>query len=142
MWAFTPQEKRGTLFLLVTLVVGTAVLSYQKYNPTFAPELLRRNFPEAKSKTLAGQPNPSFSDSMPKVSTVSKEVLQPNVKLNLNTATQEELEKLPHLGPVLATRIVNYRYEKGGFNSIEEIIKVKGIGKKIFAEIKEYLILE
>ncbi len=130
------------LFLLITLVVGAAVLSYQKYNPTFAPELLQRNFPEAKSKISASQPNLSFSDSAPKVSTVSKDILPLNGKLNLNTTTQEELERLPGIGPALAKRIIDYRYEKGGFDSIEEIKNVKGIGKKIFAEIKEHLILE
>ena len=130
------------LFLLVTLVAGAAVLSYQKYNPAFAPELLQRNFPEAKSKISASQPNLSFSNSVPKVSTVSKDIFPPNGKLNLNTAVQEELERLPGIGPALAKRVIDYRYEKGGFDSVEEIMEVKGIGKKIFAEIKGYLILE
>jgi comEA protein len=142
MWAFTPQERRGMLFLLITLVVGAAVLSYQKYNPAFAPELLQRNFSEAKSINTSSPTDISFSDSLPKVSTASKEIFTPNGKLNLNTASQEELEKLPHLGPALAKRVIDYRYEKGGFDSVEEIIRVKGIGKKIFAEIKGYLILE
>ena len=129
-------------FLLVTLLVGTAILSYQKYNPTFAPELLRKNFPEENSISSASQANLSFSDSVLKVTTVSKDILPPNGKLSLNTVTQEELEKLPHIGPVLAKRIIDYRYEKGGFDSIEEIKNVKGVGKKIFTQIKDYLILE
>ncbi len=142
MWAFTPQEKRGMLFLLVTLVVGAAVLSYQKYNPAFAPELLQRNFSEPKSISTAGSAHTTFSDSVPKVSMVSRDILPPYGQLNLNTATQEELERLPGIGPALAKRIIDYRYEKGGFDSLEEIIEVKGIGKKTFAEIKDYLILE
>ena len=117
-------------------------MSYQKYNPAFAPELLQRNFSEAKSISTASPADISFSDSVPRVSTVSKDILPPNGKLNLNTTTQEELERLPGIGPVLAKRIIGYRYEKGGFDSIEEIKNVKGIGKKIFAEIKNYLILE
>jgi len=117
-------------------------LSYQKYNPAFAPELLQGNFSEAKSLGTARPANHSFSDSVSRVTTVAKELFPENGKLNLNTATQEELENLPHLGPVLAKRIIDYRYEKGGFDSVGEIIKVRGIGKKIFAEIKDYLILE
>lgn len=130
------------LFLLIALVVGGAVLSYQKYNPAFAPELLHKNFPEAKSSGSVSLASPSFSDTVSKASVLNKDTTRPYVKLNLNTATQEELERLPGIGPVLAKRIIDYRYEKGGFDSIEEIKNVKGIGKKIFAEIKGYLILE
>ena len=142
MWAFTPQEKRGMLFLLITLVVGAAVLSYQKYNPAFAPELLQRTFSEAKSISTTSPADISYSGSLPKVSTVGRDISPPHGKFNLNTAAQEELERLPGIGPALAKRVIDYRYEKGGFESVEEIMEVKGIGKKIFAEIKGYLILE
>ena len=60
-------------------------------------------------------------------------------KINLNTATAEQLEALPGIGPVSAKNILEYRKKVGKFNRIEEIINVKGIGEKKFLEIKDRL---
>ncbi len=58
-------------------------------------------------------------------------------KININKAKQTELEQIPGIGPSTALKIINYRKEKGGFNSIEEIKEISGIGDKKFDEIKE-----
>ena len=50
--------------------------------------------------------------------------------LNLNTATQAELELLPGIGPVLAQAILDYRDSFGGFSSKEQLMEVSGIGEK------------
>ncbi|MBW1976058.1 MAG: helix-hairpin-helix domain-containing protein [Deltaproteobacteria bacterium] len=63
-------------------------------------------------------------------------------KLNINTATQADLEKLPGIGPVLAERIIKYREEHGPFKTIDEIQNVKGIGKKKFETIKDLIAVE
>ncbi|MCR4432453.1 MAG: helix-hairpin-helix domain-containing protein, partial [Caldiserica bacterium] len=60
-------------------------------------------------------------------------------KININTASAKELESLPGIGPVLAQRIVDYRAQKGGFKSIEEIKEVSGIGDKRFEAIKDLI---
>ena len=57
-------------------------------------------------------------------------------KININTATEEELESLKGIGPATAKNIISYREEYGGFSSIEEIKNVKRIGDKIFEKIK------
>ena len=59
--------------------------------------------------------------------------------ININTAKEEELEKLDGIGSSIATRIVNYRKENGKFNSIEEIKNVSGIGESKFNKIKNYI---
>jgi len=56
--------------------------------------------------------------------------------LNLNTATQEQLEGLPGIGKVTAQRILEYRQKSGGFKKIEELMNVKGIGEKSFLRLK------
>ncbi|OCL28047.1 hypothetical protein U472_02280 [Orenia metallireducens] len=58
-------------------------------------------------------------------------------KVNINTATIEELTSLKGIGPTLAGRIVDYREMKGRFESLEELKLVSGIGKKLFAGIKD-----
>lgn len=55
----------------------------------------------------------------------------PGAKVNLNTATAEELGTLPRVGPVLAQRIVDWRKEHGPFKAVEELDAVDGVGPKM-----------
>lgn len=59
--------------------------------------------------------------------------------LNLNTATKDELVALPGIGPAKAQAILDYRNQNGPFKSVDEIRKVKGIGEKLFLQIKPEL---
>ncbi len=59
--------------------------------------------------------------------------------ININTASQAELESLPGIGPSLARRIIEYRETHGPFSSIEDIKKVPGIGEALFSRIKDYI---
>jgi competence protein comEA helix-hairpin-helix repeat region len=62
-----------------------------------------------------------------------------NEKVNINTATQAELETLPGIGPSIAVKIINYRKENGKFAKIEDIKKVSGIGENKYSKIKELI---
>ena len=59
--------------------------------------------------------------------------------ININTATETELETLPGIGPSTALKIVKYRKENGNFKKIEEIKNVSGIGESKYEKIKEYI---
>lgn len=63
--------------------------------------------------------------------------LESNQKVNINTATKEELMKLSNIGESKAEKIIDYRTANGNFNSIEDIKKVSGIGDKLYDSIKE-----
>ncbi|NSC21688.1 ComEA family DNA-binding protein [Streptomyces albus subsp. chlorinus] len=56
--------------------------------------------------------------------------------VSLSSATPEQLETLPGVGPVLAQHIVDYRTEHGGFTSVDQLKEVNGIGEKRFADIQ------
>lgn len=60
-------------------------------------------------------------------------------KIDINTATQTELETLSGIGPSTALKIINYRKENGKFNSIDEIMNVSGIGEAKYESIKDYI---
>lgn len=60
-------------------------------------------------------------------------------KININTATAEELETLPGIGETLAGRIIEYRTEHGKFNSVSELINVSGIGNGRLEAILNYI---
>ena len=64
---------------------------------------------------------------------------QKSSKININTATIEELDTLPGVGEATANKIVNHRSENGEFKSIEEIKNVNGIGDKKFENMKELI---
>lgn len=64
---------------------------------------------------------------------------QSGALININTATQEELETLPSIGEVRAQAIIAYREEHGGFRTTDELMEVSGIGEKIFADIAPHI---
>lgn len=61
--------------------------------------------------------------------------------VNINTATQTELETLPGIGPSIALNIINYRKENGKFANVEDIKNVSGIGDSKFENIKKYIVI-
>lgn len=62
-----------------------------------------------------------------------------NGSVSLNNASQSQFESLPQIGPATARKILEYRKASGGFSSIEELLKVNGIGPKKLAAIRKYV---
>ena len=83
---------------------------------------------QQKSQAPAAKPPAAAKDGAATIATV-----------NLNTATQAQLETLPGIGAKAAQRILEYRQKNGSFKKPEDLMNVKGIGEKAFLKLKPYL---
>jgi comEA protein len=115
MFDLSTRERSIILFLAAVLLIGLAIMAYQKSNSVV----------DVKIKAFDHGDTAVMSD-----------------KININEAGIETLTRLQHIGPSLAKRIVEYRNEVGRFTSIEDIKKVKGIGDKLFDRIKDDISIE
>jgi competence protein ComEA len=65
---------------------------------------------------------------------------QPSGVVNINTASSEELQLLPRVGPALAGRIIEFREANGPFQTVDEILAVKGIGESSFKKLEPFIV--
>ena len=72
-------------------------------------------------------------------SNISEEDFLNLTSFDINTVTQEELMSIPNIGKVYSSRIIDYRYEHGKVESIDELLTIKGIGEQRLALLKQYL---
>ena len=107
--------EKATLFLLIIFfLLGLGLVQWRRQQPSFTLSVLSEKSP----------------------------VPVPSPKISLNSATVEELTRLPGIGPKLALRIVVFRTRQGRFVSLNDLLEVKGIGPRLYERITPYLRLE
>jgi competence protein ComEA len=85
---------------------------------------------------LAALSIPTASAAQEQASQAGSARTQMAPTVNLNTATAQQLEALPGVGPRTAQRILDYRQKNGPFKRIEDLMNIQGIGEKSFLRIK------
>lgn len=132
-------QKPDVYYLPVGSLVKDAILAAG--GPTTDADLDRINLArELQDQQQIYVPRVGEEESVPPISEgvpVRTESDRPLV--NINTATAEELQQLPRVGPTLAQRIVAYREMYGPFKSVEEIMQVSGIGETLFSAIRDLI---
>ena len=135
-WGFTSQERRAIYVLLIVLAVGTCAQIYKKSKGiskdlTLSEQFIRSFFEVPEDSVFVSSPEDAEE--------AGDNTQNPTVLIDINTATEEELQQLVHIGPVIAKRIVEYRVQFGRFATSQELKKVKGIGEKTYAKIRSFI---
>lgn len=118
---------RAVSFLVVLILIGAGYWGLRRFNPALFL---------GKTDFIAA-PNDEQSDRKRELSHEEKPEL-----LNINTATAEELQTLPGIGPAMSQRIIQHRKEHGNFASVDALTEVKGIGEKTLEKLKPYVDVE
>lgn len=130
---FALSDVRVTFLLAAVLVVGSAILVYQKSTEVVYPEVIISKTP-VENRTEISKTGSDKSGL--------KVGGQSEIVLNINSAGIDSLVLLPGIGPALAARIVEYRNVNGPFSSPEELLQVKGIGEIKLQQIREMVRLD
>ncbi|MBI5464617.1 MAG: helix-hairpin-helix domain-containing protein [Ignavibacteriales bacterium] len=131
--ALTRTERRVILFLTATMLAGTGIRLYRSAYPA-SPRFDYR----AADSTFASLTAHIQNDG----NEPSRASTHISGKLNLNTATKEELNALPGIGVVTAERILQLRDQLGKFSSLDELTHVKGITIKKIEKLRPLIIVE
>lgn len=117
------KAEKISIAVTVLLLITAGILTFADSR---SPATVTVNF-ERPDNYLP--PSPADSSDIPAV-------------IDINTASAQELDLLPGIGETLAKRIIEYRTEHGGFKSVDEIMKVSGIGSVKFEKIKKYITVQ
>jgi len=138
MFGFTRQEKSVIIFLIITFTIGTGIITIRKLSYRDAADQFKSRYSELDKEFSEISKN----DSLLIIQKEQRENQTIDLKININTAGEGELMKLPGIGTVLSKRIINYRNSEGKFKEVSEIVKIKGIGKKKFEKILPHIYIE
>lgn len=145
MLNLTRQERMVVNFLVVFFLIGGLIQIYKgKFKSVSEIDYTTSEEESKKFKEMSAIVDSMYVLEKSRVQSEknSRQVEQVRKLVNINTATKEELIQIPNVGPVTAERIILYRIENDGFKSIDELLKVKGIGEKTLEKIRGEVTIE
>jgi len=148
MIVLTKSEQRALVIIATILFIS---ILFQWFHPhTVNSKIYDYSMQDSLFKILSS--DTALTDNMesekqtkPLKSTKNKSQKKEKLKeksININTANEKELTKLPRIGPATAKLIIEYRNKNGNFKSVDELEKVKRIGPKTIEKICPYIYVD
>ena len=131
---FSQSQKFLIIFLGLAVISGSAVLGYRIWQE-YTVSNSQKTEPTITEMVLSESVVMTSKTSIKKLTKSEKEKLQKALKININTASSEELQKIPYIGPKKAEKIIAGR----PYRRIEDIIRVHGFGEKTLDKIKDHI---
>ena len=147
------KNRQSFALLLVTCVFAAFTLGFLAGRATAPGDTIIARMPApSQSATVPQDTVPAVNPISPITSINAPTVTEPPAAepsqsgntglINVNTATLEQLDTLPGIGPVIGQRIIDYREQHGPFTSVGQLILVDGIGEKRLAAIIDLITVE
>jgi competence ComEA-like helix-hairpin-helix protein len=138
IFQFSRAETFALAILLLMVLIGGGILLYENSTETLPPELFFQSAGAATKQPHVNAPpvsqiNPKPAPAPPQETSLTstrKPAKPTSLLLNINTAPAESLMMLPRVGEVISQRIIELRERLGQFDSVEQLVQVRGIGKK------------
>ncbi len=141
IFAFTRGEIVALGILLGACLIGGGVLLYEQSTESLPAQMIFEPIPTTQVAPLTSAPTVSESRSeRPTTPDPARQTPVRPLIININTAPLDSLEMVPFIGATLARRIVAWRSQHGAFASVDDLVKVYGIGSKSIEKIRPYLI--
>jgi competence ComEA-like helix-hairpin-helix protein len=129
----TPAERKALLFLSTVLLLGASTRAYRALHSRSPADAKARSALERQIKAADSARRSGLRK--PKREKKQKSPPKPAGRVDLDVATEKEIEALRHVGPALAKRIVADRDSLGPFGSMEGLRRVKGVGSSMVAKL-------
>lgn len=141
MLALTKKERNSIIVLAGCLLLGMALSAWQRHGDAkLLKEIENTYAAEDKAySTMGAAGSPGIPGATP---SALASAVSDSLRINVNKATAKELEQLPRIGPVISGRIIEYRTKNGPFKSVEDLVKVKGIGAKTLERIRPFITVD
>lgn len=132
---FTPVESRIAAILAVIVLLMTGIAVYQRLTQPVSREMFElHTLPVEDSRAPVLPTVDAATETVAPAAPTSREN-----KLDINAADYAELMRLPGIGPVLATRIIEYRDRHGPFPIVDSLLAVSGIGVKKLQALRAHV---
>jgi comEA protein len=105
-------------------------------------KLMQKYYPSEKEEVYVAKKDTIVEDTLAQVKDQKADQNAENEQININTAGEKALKSLPGIGSVYAQRIIKYREENDGFETIEELKRIKGIAQKRLEKLKPFVKLK
>jgi competence ComEA-like helix-hairpin-helix protein len=129
MFGLTKAENKALIIIVVTLTFAALL---QFFRPV-QEKTINYDYSASDSLFHSIVSENRTNKQIPAVASVS-------ITININTASSQELEKLPGIGKTIALRIIEYRNKYGFFYSYDDLLKVKGLGVKKINQLKQKIV--